>query len=86
LSEGQSQRISVARAILYDAPILLLDEATSALDEKTELAILTALKAQKDKTCILVSHKKAAFAFCDRAVEFADGKPVTSSVQVNDCN
>ncbi|MBE7009862.1 MAG: ABC transporter ATP-binding protein [Ruminococcaceae bacterium] len=73
LSEGQAQRLAVARAVLYNAPVLLLDEATSALDEETELAILTALKAQKDKTCILVSHKKAALSFCDRVVHFENG-------------
>lgn len=73
LSEGQIQRLSVARAILHSAPIMLLDEATSALDEETELAILSALKARKDKTCILVSHKKAALSICDRAVHFENG-------------
>jgi len=74
LSEGQIQRLAVARAILCDAPVLLLDEATSALDEVTELAILTALKERQDKTCILVSHKKAAADFCDRALHFENGR------------
>ncbi len=74
LSEGQIQRLAVARAVLNRAPILLLDEATSALDEQTELAILKALKEQKDKTCILVSHKKAALDFCDHAFCFEDGR------------
>lgn len=74
LSEGQIQRIAVARAVLRDAPILLLDEATSALDEQTELAILKALKEQQDKTCILVSHKKAALDFCDKAFCFENGQ------------
>lgn len=68
LSEGQAQRISIARAILYDAPILLLDEATSALDSQTELALLQAIREMTDKTCVLVSHKQAAFDFCDRVV------------------
>lgn len=70
LSEGQIQRLSVARAVLHDSPILLLDEATSALDEQTELAILQALKERQDKTCILVSHKKAALDFCDTVFHF----------------
>ena len=74
LSEGQIQRVAVARAVLSSAPVLLLDEATSALDEQTELAILKALKEQKDKTCILVSHKKAALDFCDHAFCFEDGR------------
>ncbi|MBE7036431.1 MAG: ABC transporter ATP-binding protein, partial [Ruminococcaceae bacterium] len=70
LSEGQIQRLAVARAVLHDSPILLLDEATSALDEQTELAILKALKERRDKTCILVSHKKAALDFCDKVFHF----------------
>ena len=65
LSEGQIQRLAISRALVSGAPVLLLDEATSALDEATELAILEALKAQKDKTCVLVSHKKAALDVCD---------------------
>ena len=68
LSEGQAQRISIARAILYDAPVLLLDEATSALDSQTELALLQAIREMTDKTCVLVSHKQAAFDFCDRVI------------------
>lgn len=68
LSEGQAQRISIARAIAYGAPILLLDESTSALDSKTEEDLLTALKSMTDKTVIIVSHKKAAFDFCDKVV------------------
>ncbi len=69
LSEGQAQRISIARALLYDAPILLLDESTSALDSKTEAELLRAIKSMTDKTVIIVSHKQAAFEVCDRVVE-----------------
>ena len=65
LSEGQAQRISIARAILYDAPILLLDESTSALDSVTEEALLKAVREMTDKTCIIISHKQAAFEICD---------------------
>lgn len=65
LSEGQAQRISIARALLYDAPILLLDESTSALDSATEAELLKAVRSMTDKTCIIVSHKKAAFEICD---------------------
>ena len=66
VSEGQAQRISIARAILYDAPVLLLDESTSALDSDTEAALLNALRTMTDKTCIIVSHRKAAFEVCDK--------------------
>ena len=72
LSEGQVQRISIARALLYDAPILLLDEATSALDEHTETELLKTLKTMTDKTCIIISHKKAAFDFCDKVINYSD--------------
>lgn len=68
LSEGQAQRISIARAILSDAPILLLDESTSALDSKTEESLLKAIRELTDKTCIIVSHKQAAFNICDKVV------------------
>lgn len=67
LSEGQAQRISIARAILYDAPILLLDESTSALDSVTEAALLKAVREMTDKTCVIISHKQAAFEICDHA-------------------
>lgn len=70
LSEGQVQRIAIARALLYAAPILLLDESTSALDEKTEGSLLKALKEMKDKTCIIISHKKAAFEICDNVIDY----------------
>ncbi len=72
LSEGQIQRLAVARAVLTNAPVLLLDEATSALDEATEQKLLENLRAMQNKTCIIISHKKAAFAICDRELEIAD--------------
>ncbi len=70
LSEGQVQRISIARALLYDAPILLLDESTSALDSQTERLLLEELKQMDGKTCIIVSHKKAAFELCDNIIDY----------------
>lgn len=66
LSEGQIQRISLARAILSNAPILLLDEATSALDEPTEATLLANLKSMTDKTCIIVTHRPKALQICNR--------------------
>ncbi len=68
LSEGQTQRISIARAILHDAPVLLLDESTSALDSETEWNLLAAIREMTEKTCIIVSHKQAAFDICDNVV------------------
>lgn len=74
LSEGQVQRVAIARAFLSDAPIIILDEATSALDEQTELKLLSNIKKFSDKTCILISHKKAANAVCNKEVKILDRK------------
>lgn len=74
LSEGQVQRIAIARALLSDAPILLFDEATSALDEKTERALIDNLKALNDKTCIFISHKHRTIKMCDKIISFNDKK------------
>lgn len=70
LSEGQLQRLGVARAICSDRPILLLDEATSALDEATEAILLANLRSMTDKTVIIVTHRPAALAICDKEVHF----------------
>ena len=70
LSEGQMQRIAIARAIFSKAPVLVLDEATSALDESTEKELLENLRALTDKTVIIVTHRAAALDICDRKVEF----------------
>ena len=70
LSEGQMQRIAIARAIYSDAPVLLLDEATSALDEATEKKLLENLRALTDKTVVIVTHRAAALEICDREIEF----------------
>lgn len=76
LSEGQAQRVAVARALLSRAPILLLDEATSALDEKTEARLLENISAMRDKTCIIVTHRRAALQICDYTLHLVDGKMV----------
>ena len=66
LSEGQGQRLAIARALLSNAPVLLLDEATSALDEETELAVLENIASLRKKTCFIVTHRKAAISFCNK--------------------
>lgn len=65
LSEGQAQRLAIARAILSGAPILLLDECTSALDPETERAVLERIRQLDSRTCIAVTHRSAALALCD---------------------
>lgn len=74
LSEGQVQRLAIARAVLGGAPILLLDECTSALDEKTEDLVLRRLRALPDRTAIAVTHRPAAIALCDWRLEVGGGK------------
>lgn len=74
LSEGQIQRLAIARSLLSKSPVLLLDEATSALDEETEKQFLTNLKQLENKTCIIVSHKKAALEICNKYVQIVDSK------------
>ena len=71
LSEGQMQRLSIARAIFSGSPILLLDEASSALDHETERRLLENLKTMTDKTVIIVTHRPAALTICDRVVDFS---------------
>lgn len=66
-SEGQAQRIAIARAVLRDAPILLLDEATSALDVTTERRVLKNIVRQKpNKTCIVTTHRPSVLNMCQR--------------------
>ncbi len=72
LSEGQLQRIAIARALLSGAPIMLLDEVTSALDENTERKVLDNIKKLKNKTIIIVTHKKPALDICDRVISVQD--------------
>ena len=72
LSEGQMQRIAIARAIYSKSPILLLDEATSSLDAVTEQQLLENLRTMTDKTVIIVTHRPAALSICDRVLEFAE--------------
>ena len=66
-SEGQMQRISIARAVLRQAPVLIMDEATSALDSETEERVLKALMASDPRrTCILTTHRPSMLRYCTR--------------------
>jgi ATP-binding cassette subfamily B protein len=80
LSEGQVQRIAIARAVLANRPIMLLDESTSALDEETERKVLDNLKTLKEITLIIISHKKAAAKICNRKIKVRDKKFIEETI------
>lgn len=70
LSEGQMQRLAIARAVFSQRPVLLLDECTSALDAATERQVLANLRRMTDKTVLIVTHRPEALKICDAMVEF----------------
>ena len=75
VSEGQAQRISIARAVLRDAPILLLDEATSALDVATERQVLrNIMHRHPNNTCIVTTHRPSVLNLCQRIYRVIDTK------------
>ncbi len=79
-SEGQAQRLSIARALLRDAPILLLDEATSALDVATERRVLrNIMQDEKPRTCIVTTHRPTVLSACTRVYAIRDKKCVVLS-------
>lgn len=76
-SEGQAQRIAIARAVLRDAPILLLDEATSALDVATERDVLRSIMRRRPNiTCIVTTHRPTVLGMCERVYRVIDTKIV----------
>ena len=77
LSEGQAQRIAIARAFVRKAPFLILDEATSALDEATEQAVIKGLQMLEPKpTCLVITHRKSILQYCDREIKIENRKIV----------
>lgn len=74
LSEGERQRITIARAVLRDAPILVLDEPTSALDAATEAAVVTALRAHmRARATLMIAHRLSTVRHADRILVLHDG-------------
>ena len=75
ISEGQAQRIAIARAVIRKAPLMILDEATSALDEQTEIKVLDGIRQMSESmTCILITHRLSVLQFCDREVKINNKK------------
>ena len=82
LSEGQAQRISIARALLRNAPILLLDEATSALDRETEERVLNnIMTSHPDRLIILSTHRPAALRLCNCIYKISGGKISETTIE-----
>lgn len=74
ISEGQAQRIAIARSFLRERPILILDEATSALDPETEVSVLKSVRALPTKpTCIIITHRPSALNICNRIIKLEKG-------------
>ena len=69
LSEGQAQRIAIARSLLRNRSIMLFDEATSALDPETERQLLQNILSSHDKTIIFITHRPAVIEYCDQTLE-----------------
>ncbi|MDY6340370.1 MAG: ABC transporter ATP-binding protein [Saccharofermentans sp.] len=82
LSEGQAQRISIARALLRNSPILLLDEATSALDRETEEQVLhNIMSSHPDRLIILSTHRPAALRLCNHIYKISGGKIAETTLE-----
>jgi ATP-binding cassette subfamily B protein len=74
LSEGEKQRITIARALLRDAPILILDEPTSALDVETEALVMEAIeRLMEGRTTFIIAHRLSTIRGCDRILVLRDG-------------
>lgn len=78
LSGGQRQRLVLARALLKKPQILILDEATSSLDEQTERAVISRICADKNLTCIIITHRKSVLEYCDLIYEIKDNKVLSN--------
>ncbi len=84
ISEGQAQRIAIARALLRNRPVLVLDEATSALDESTEARIFERLTSQCQKTFFIITHRRSMLKYCDIIMEIDDNGNVKFSQNEED--
>lgn len=77
LSEGQAQRIAIARALIRNKPLLILDEATSALDDDTEARILAAVTQNYKKTILIITHRRSMLHYCSHVIQVGEDGHVT---------
>lgn len=83
ISEGQAQRLSIARSLLRERPILILDEATSSLDPETEIEVLKSINSLQNKPiCIIITHRPSALNICNRILKLHSG--ALSEIQKNE--
>lgn len=84
LSEGQAQRISIARALLRNSPVIVLDEATSALDIELEVKLLENIRnLMPVRTCIMITHRRTSLDICNRVYKLKESKLVLDKHQCN---
>jgi len=81
LSEGQAQRISIARALIRKKPLLILDEATSALDMDTERKVIHNISNLRQGSCIIITHRLSILRYCRRVLELNGGRIRERSVE-----
>ena len=81
LSGGQRQRTALGRALLMSAPVLVLDDALASVDNNTAAAILDSIRAQDDRTIVMISHQLSAAAACDRILVMENGRIVQQPPQ-----
>jgi ATP-binding cassette subfamily B protein len=85
LSEGQAQRLAIARALIRKTPILILDEATSALDIETEIKVLSEIQNQRPmRTCLIITHRSTALKICNRAFKLEHNNLIEFQDYIND--
>lgn len=85
ISEGQAQRIAIARALIAEKPILILDESTSALDEKTESVVLNNITEKyRETTCFIITHRTSMLKYCDRVIRIENDGTTTECVDTAD--
>ncbi|TJZ77203.1 ABC transporter ATP-binding protein [Rhodococcus oryzae] len=78
LSGGQRQRVALARALLVDPRLLILDDATSAVDAATEAAIFDTLRSQRDRTTLILAHRRSTLTLADRVAVLDEGRIIDS--------